>query len=283
MSIDYIFKQRNPLEEERVSTSKVLLYGYKMLSGDAKITFQIIKSYDWKNKETGESKGYAFPAVKTIAEIRGVSERTIYRHINELIKVKLLTRQQRSHKASYLYIEDVSEEEKKLYLEKYINKTTIKKSIDSFVNRLTRGRLTELSVDNIKQEEKKKSEINVNDNFKTFKERGGGKTVALRDILMQYGLKRSKKVKKPDLLEKRDYLAEEIAEKLNDQKSLGCFRVIAEKIPQNVIFEVLSSVKETAQAGKIKQSRGALFVEIMKKYAGGKGINLGFKNTNTND
>lgn len=123
----------------------------------------------------------------------------------------------------------------------------------------------------------KKLNTNVNDNFKTFKKRGNGETVALRDILMQYGLKRRPKPKKPDRILERDYLAQEIADKLSDQKSLGCFRVIAEKIPQTVIFEVLGSVKETANAGKIRESRGALFVEIMKRYADGKGIELGFK------
>jgi len=73
-------------------------------------------------------------------------------------------------------------------------------------------------------------------------------------------------------------MAQEIADKLGDSKSLGCYRKIADKIPQDVIFDVLSSVKDVALSGKIRQSGGALFVEIIKKYAFGRGIELGFKN-----
>ncbi len=72
-------------------------------------------------------------------------------------------------------------------------------------------------------------------------------------------------------------MAQEIADKLDDPKSLGCYRKIAEKIPQEVIFDVLSNVKNVALSGKIRQSRGALFVEIIKKYASGRGIELGFR------
>ena len=75
----------------------------------------------------------------------------------------------------------------------------------------------------------------------------------------------------------RDYLAQEMMEKLGDEKSLGCFRKIAAKIPEEIIFSVLANVKDSARSGKIRQSRGALFVDIIKKYAQEKNIDLGFK------
>jgi hypothetical protein len=110
-----VFQRRNRLKHHFVNTSKVLLYGYKNLSDSAKITYQVIDGYDWEDKETGDSKGYVYPAVETLAAIRGLSKRTIERHITELENVKLLTRQQRRNLPSILVIEDVSEEEGAVY------------------------------------------------------------------------------------------------------------------------------------------------------------------------
>src|SRR3712207_8439482 len=45
---------------------------------------------------------YVFPAVEKLAKIRHTSERTIQRHIRELIKAKLLTRIRQRNKPSIL-------------------------------------------------------------------------------------------------------------------------------------------------------------------------------------
>ncbi len=111
MAEDIIFKRRNRLKKHFTNTSNVLLYCYAKLSDAAKVTYQIIDSFDWEDKATGESKGYVFPAVETIATIRHTSVRTIQRHIQQLIKAKLLTRIRQRNKPSILYIEDVSDEE----------------------------------------------------------------------------------------------------------------------------------------------------------------------------
>lgn len=285
MSEDFIFKHRNRLKNHFVNVSKVLLYGYRRLSDGAKITFQVIDGFDWEDKETGDSKGFVFPAAETIAKIRNTTTRTIQRHVKELEAAKLITRQRRKYKASVLFIETVSDKEAENYfnlLKKTGKARQTEKEVESRNDKNVvsekRGETTKMSVLYKKEDEDfKEDENNVNEDFKTFKERKNGEAVALRDILMQYGLKRSKRTGKPDSLEKRDYLAEEIAEKLNDRRSLGCFRVIADKIPQEVIFEVLSSVKETANAGKIRESKGALFVMIIEKYAESRGVDLGFK------
>ncbi len=315
-----IFQRRNRLKRHFVNTSNVLLYGYKLLSAEAKITYQVIDSFDWEDKETGESKGYVYPAIETLAEIRNTSTRTIHRHIKELEKVKLLTRQRRSHKASYLIIEDVSKEEIKNYLDRYVTKAQkqeqtkrgggegngvmTKVSIDKNVTLLKGSQLTKMSLDNTKEDELKENKINVNEDFKTLqrenrkeqtKKSNRGGTKSLRDLLMQYDLQIPRKIKNEATVQRktskvnggidknqRDYLASEIAEKLNDHKSLGAFRVIAERVPQSVVFEVLSSIKETAREGKIKVSRGALFIDIIKGYCGSHDIDLGFSTNHAN-
>ena len=111
MQEDVIFRRRNRLKKHFVNVSNVLLYCYEFVSDAAKITFQVIDGFDWESKETGESKGFVFPAVETIAKIRHTSVRTIQRHMLELIKAKLLTRVRQRNKPSILYIEEVSDEE----------------------------------------------------------------------------------------------------------------------------------------------------------------------------
>jgi hypothetical protein len=268
-----------------------------MLSGEAKITFQVIESFDWEDKETGDSKGVVFPAIKTLAEIRDTSERTIYRHIKDLEEAKLLTRQRRSHKASNIFIEDVSEAEANIYLDKYVNKakrdTVSQNSTAKNGNSLMPSQMTNMSVDNIyKKKEKKENEINVNANLKISEDKKRYGMQGLSDIMQRFDIVPTPPVKNlklpknrttkqknkinPDEKIKRDYFAKEIATELNDEKSLGCYRVIADKVPQHIIFETLSSVKETWKEGKIQKSRGALFVDAIKNYCEKKHIDLEF-------
>lgn len=75
---------------------------------------------------------------------------------------------------------------------------------------------------------------------------------------------------------RRDYVANELARELNDEKGLGCFRAIAERIPQQIIFEKLALVKELASEGKIRSNPAALFVYYIKQYAKDKQIDLKF-------
>jgi hypothetical protein len=75
----------------------------------------------------------------------------------------------------------------------------------------------------------------------------------------------------------KELLAKEIAEELNDNHSLGAFRVVADTIPEQQIRIFLSIIKDTYLTGKIKKSRGAMFVSLAKAYAGKNKINLSFR------
>ncbi len=305
---EVVFQRRNRLKKHFINTSNVLLYGYQQLPDGAKITFQVIDSFDWESKETKDSKGYAFPAIQTIARIRAGGERTIYRHVKELEEAGLLTRVRRRNKPSILIIEDVSERESQKYLNEFVDKTdrgggsqnqpppiqspeikndllissTAKNGSSHESSQLPKMADAYMN----KKDESKENEINVNENLSIKRK---GETKSLRDLLMQYDLQIPRKTKNEATVQRktsktngvidknqRDYLASEMAEKLDDQKSLGAFRVIAERVPQSVVFEVLSSIKETAREGKIRVSRGALFVDIIKGYCDSHGIELGF-------
>ncbi|MBU4293122.1 MAG: replication initiator protein A, partial [Actinobacteria bacterium] len=75
----------------------------------------------------------------------------------------------------------------------------------------------------------------------------------------------------------KELLVKEIAEELEDNHSLGAFRVIVDKISEQQIRIFLSIIKDTYLTGKIKKSRGAMFVSLAKAYAGKNNINLNFK------
>jgi len=315
MTEDIIFKRRNRLKKHFINTSNVLLYGYKTLSDAAKVTFQVIDGFDWEDAQTEDSKGYVFPSIKTIAEIRNTSERTVFRHIKELEGVKLLTRIRQRYKPSILYIEDISEEEGAAYLARFVDKvkstqenhgTEIsvpsKETAIAAQSRTDKNgsshkapELTKMAVLDVymKEKEKKENEINVNENFNISdnKKRSGMQGVG--DIMRRFDTvsknrpperpnarmhqnRKTGRVKNPEEKAKRDYFATHIATELADEKSLGCYRVIAEAVPQSVIFETLGAVKETWKEGKIQKSRGALFVDIIKNYCNKNHIALPF-------
>lgn len=289
MNENFVFQRRNRLKKHFVNTSNVLLYCYEALSDAAKITFQVIDGFDWEDHETGESKGYVYPAVETLANIRKTSARTIQRHILELIEANLLTRLRRRNKSSVLYIEEVSEIEINKYFDVIKPKDEANKSRnDKNVVSHKAPETTKMSFAySNKKDEKKENEINVNEDLK--KRKGSG-MMSLQGIMKQYDIDKhtlpKNKVKPlqsvPKNRDKRDYYAQEIADTLGDQKSLGCYRVIAEKVPEPVIFEILSSIKEAAKEGKIKVSRGALFVSIIENYCENHGVELGFARNSAN-
>lgn len=292
MSEEFVFKHRNRLKNHFVNVSKVLLYGYTSLSDGAKITFQVIDGYDWEDKDTGDSKGYVFPAVETLAQIRNTSVRTIQRHMLELIQAKLLTRIRRKYKPSILYIEEASDEEIAKYFASFeANKEKISTNSRNDKNVVSpkASETTKMSFLYMKEKEVKENEINVNEDFNKLETKKRSGMQGLNDILKHFDMVKSSevKIKKKSISHstasdksQRDYYAQEIAATLQDQKSLGCYRVIAEKIPHQIIFEVLSSIKETAREGKIRVSKGALFVTIVQEYADKHGVELGFSSNN---
>ena len=75
----------------------------------------------------------------------------------------------------------------------------------------------------------------------------------------------------------KELLAKEIAEEMADDHSLGAFRTIVDKIPQQQIRIFFSIVKDTHLTGRIKNNKGAMFISLAKAYAKKNNINLNFK------
>ena len=57
---------------------------------------------------------------------------------------------------------------------------------------------------------------------------------------------------------------------LRDSESEGYYRRLAATVPKHVIHEALSLVRRAVNEGKIRKSRGALFVAIVKRVCAGR-------------
>jgi len=59
---------------------------------------------------------------------------------------------------------------------------------------------------------------------------------------------------------------------LHDTEREGYYRRLAATVPKNIIFEALSLVKRAIHERKIRKSRGALFVTIVKRACADRGV-----------
>jgi hypothetical protein len=71
-----------------------------------------------------------------------------------------------------------------------------------------------------------------------------------------------------------DFIVEDILAVCEDSKSIEFYKKIARTVPESTIYRALSEVKETRDLGEIKKSKGALFTNLIKKYAQEQGIEI---------
>ena len=186
---------------------------------------------------------------KTVGTYAGLSREAAGKYINLLIKEGLIKRSQTKNPITNSFSFGTVVEI--LGLQNANNKASKPLSgypgIGVLRHRDTPTTIKKLSIN-------KKLKINVNEDLKISDKEEKGTTESVKDILTQYGLKKPEKLDELKTVIQRDYVAQEIADKLDDSKSLACYRKIADKIPQVVIFDILSSVKDVALSGKIRQS-----------------------------
>jgi hypothetical protein len=70
----------------------------------------------------------------------------------------------------------------------------------------------------------------------------------------------------------RDWLADQIVTRTGDTHSSGCYRLIAAQCPDSLVFEALALLEEARRDGSIRQSRGALFVTIVRRLCAERGL-----------
>jgi len=62
---------------------------------------------------------------------------------------------------------------------------------------------------------------------------------------------------------------------LGDRDSERYYRRLAATVPRDIIFEALSLVRRAANEGKIRKTKGALFVAIVKRACADRGVAVG--------
>jgi hypothetical protein len=220
-------RRRNRMRHHYTMTPNVLLFGYRTLTDAEKLTYQAIDSFDWSDG-AGLRKGFVYPSMRTLASLRATTERTIRRHLAALERVGLLTRELRPSRTSVLWIEEPSEEETNAYVSMF----TPDPDTDDRVN-------PDTDVRPLKKDEEEERQNRVN---------------AAKPRL------------DADARARRDWLAREILDVLHDEHSLGFYRKVAQTVPEHWIFEALSEVRLAEREGRVRVSKGAMFVALIRKH-----------------
>jgi hypothetical protein len=259
----------------------------------------------------------AFPSVPTIAKKGSMSERQVQMIINSLVKKGLIKKESRINKynkskTSNLYtllsIKNQSDKDNEkgvvhdmhhpgehhappLVNKVHPNNTNIKNNNLNNVNKAGSEEIVENSGEEI-NEKTAENEENINDIRRKIKEsleddgkcnftkpKDSGKDKNIDEEGEYSNSSAEERCHKPDRYRSREkeLLVKEIAEELGDDHSLGAFRVIVDKIPEQQIRILLSIIKDTYLTGKIKKSKGAMFISLAKDYAIKNNINLNFK------
>lgn len=257
----------------------------------------------------------AFPSYETIAKKGSMAKVQAMRVVKSLIKKGLLKKVARKNKTnggstSNLYTllnpkpnnKDKKEGVSDRYpggipqisgaiSHRYPNNTNIKNTNLSNVNRVSREEVVENSSVEIKGKTVENEE-DINDIRRkikeSLKEKGKCNFIDPKDSRKDKNTDPKGKYFNNSVVEEypgpnryrsseKELLAKEIAEELEDNHSLGAFRTVVDKISEQQIRIFLSIIKDTHLTGKIKKSRGAMFISLSKAYAGKNNINLNFR------
>ena len=96
------------------------------------------------------------------------------------------------------------------------------------------------------------------------------KETELNDNNVNRNAIKNKKKRTPE----KESLAKDIAKQLEDDHSLGFYRKVVDVIPENLIFQALSEVKDAFLTGRVKKSKAALFTTVIQDKA--REYNIGF-------
>jgi len=77
----------------------------------------------------------------------------------------------------------------------------------------------------------------------------------------------------------KEFLASDLSERLEDDHSLGFYRKVVDTIPENLIHQAFSEVKDAFLTGRVRKSKAALFNSIIQKKAEEHDINFSVKKT----
>jgi hypothetical protein len=107
---------RSRVRKHYSQTPHALICGYVHVSDGAKLTYQVLLTFDYVDKATGQHRGVVDPTIETLMKMRDKSRSTIYSHLTELQQAHLI--EPLGGMGWRLY--NVSEEEEEKYLSQYM-------------------------------------------------------------------------------------------------------------------------------------------------------------------
>ncbi len=246
---------------------------YKGLSLGAKLMYSILRDrLDISIKNNWEDENgyiYLIFSGEDLLNLLEISKNTVTKYKGELVKYKLIIDKRLGQgKANRIYIlkPDIKEFQNPNNWESRIPKNSLLesqkiRSIDTNVNH------TDLNnVNRAINEEPVDNSVDINDIKNKIRNSFRDK----KDKISEYPSIKRRSAEK-------EQLAKEISEEMGDDHSLGAFRTIVDKIPEQQIRIFFSIIKDTHLTGKIKNNKGAMFISIAKAYARKNIIDLNFK------
>ncbi len=230
---------------------------YKRLSLGPKLMYSILRDRldlsiknNWKDE-----KGYIYLifSLKELIQLLTIDEKTVIKYKKELVKYALIVDKrvgQGNPNRIYVLKPELGNSQNRNFSSSRTGKKTILEQEKVHPND------TEVNETNLNNVNKASKEEIVENSKGEIKEYPGPKRYRSR---------------------KKELLAKEIAEELKDDHSLGAFRIVVDKISEQQIRIFLSIIKDTYLTGKIKKSRGAMFISLAKDYAVKNNINLNFR------
>ncbi len=284
---------------------------YKGLSLGSKLMYSILRDRldmsienNWKDE-----KGYIYLifSIEELASLLEIDRKAVMRYKKLLVDYKLIIDKRLGQgRSNMIYVlkpelwdgqksqKGTSRSPKSVLPEvqnKDTNDTYIKKTDLNNVNTAEEAKAVENStgktaeviaedeedINDIRRKIKKSMEENEKPNF--IKPQGFGKenSADQKGGISLTGVPKTYPESKRYRLRENEFLIQEIAEVLDDSHSLGAFRTVVDKIPKQQIRMFLSIIKDTYLTGRIKKSRGAMFISLAKDYAQKNNINLNFK------
>ena len=264
---------------------------YKGLSLGAKLMFSILRDrLDISIKNNWEDKkGYIYLiySLKELLSILELDEKTTIKYKKELVKYRLII-DKRVGQGNPNRIYVLKPELEKFQNWKYSSSRTGKNTpqelekiqpIDTNINHPNLNNVIRASgegpVENFREEireERTESKEDINDIRKKIRkslEENNEESISEvsnpgKDSNPENDQSEGSEMGKCSTSKKRsaekERLAKEIAEELEDDHSLGAFRSIVDKIPEQQIRIFFSIIKDTRLTGKIKNNTGAMFI-----------------------
>ena len=298
--LDRFYTEKEEVTLRFYQTPKALFKNprYKGLSLGSKLMYSILRDrLDMSIKNNWKDKNgfiYLVFSIEELSKLLEINKETVTAYKKQLIKHGLIIDKRLGQgKSNMIYVlkpdikeflntENPSSRVRKNTLLEYgksdTNDTYIKKTDLNNVNTAVRKEVVENSTKEI-VEVNAKTDEDVNEIRRKIKEslEGNEKNNYKEDRgLRDNNPGKNTKSKRYRLAENESFV-QEIAEALDDNHSLGAFRVIVDKIPKQQIRIFLSIIKDTFLTGRIKKSRGAMFISLAKDYARENDINLNFK------